>query len=289
MDLVLGQSPAVAAAASAADAAASAAAAAASAASVSRTGDTVILEGGQLEVALPIRSFFSTGLVTLADRGFLFVSINGNTLVLPALTAVPGGFFFVVKNANALNTVVTLQPAAGDTIEGGSSFAVARNANVIVVADPFFGWRTLGNIVLQNNSVTNAVLSDMAANTLKGNNTGATGDPIDLTVAQVKTLLNLQGTNNGDQTITLTGDVTGSGTGTFAATIANNAVSNAKAADMAANSIKGNNTGATGDPLDLSAAQVAAMLPLNTNGAGARTISTALPSGGADGDIWYQV
>lgn len=36
---------------------------------------------------------------------------------------------------------------------------------------------------------------------------------------------NLSGTNTGDQTITLTGDVTGSGTGSFAATLANTAVS----------------------------------------------------------------
>jgi len=40
------------------------------------------------------------------------------------------------------------------------------------------------------------------------------------TVAQVKTDLNLSGTNTGDQTITLTGDVTGSGTGSFATTLA---------------------------------------------------------------------
>lgn len=40
------------------------------------------------------------------------------------------------------------------------------------------------------------------------------------TVAQVKTDLGLTGTNSGDQTITLTGDVTGSGTGSFATTLA---------------------------------------------------------------------
>lgn len=44
------------------------------------------------------------------------------------------------------------------------------------------------------------------------------------TVAQVKTDLGLTGTNSGDQTITLTGDVTGSGTGSFAATLANTGV-----------------------------------------------------------------
>ncbi len=61
----------------------------------------------------------------------------------------------------------------------------------------------------------------------------------------------ITGTNTGDQTIGLSGDVTGSGTGTFAATIAANAVGNTKLADMAANTIKANATGATADPADL--------------------------------------
>ena len=51
---------------------------------------------------------------------------------------------------------------------------------------------------------------------------------INRTVAQVKTDLSLTGTNSGDQTITLTGDVTGTGTGSFAATIAADSVTYAK-------------------------------------------------------------
>lgn len=73
------------------------------------------------------------------------------------------------------------------------------------------------------------------------------------------------GTNTGDQTITLTGDVTGSGTGSFAATIANDAVSNVKLANMAANTIKGNNTGGSADPVDLTVAQTKTLLAISSS------------------------
>jgi hypothetical protein len=72
---------------------------------------------------------------------------------------------------------------------------------------------------------------------------------------------NLSGTNTGDQTITLTGDVTGSGTGSFASTIAAGVVTNAKLADMTGTVIKGRSSG-TGAPTDLSMASVNAMLPV---------------------------
>jgi hypothetical protein len=82
------------------------------------------------------------------------------------------------------------------------------------------------------------------------------------TVAQVKTDLGLTGTNSGDQTITLTGDVTGSGTGSFAATISSGVVTLAKMANLAANSIIGNNTGSAAAPIALTVSQVKALLAI---------------------------
>lgn len=67
------------------------------------------------------------------------------------------------------------------------------------------------------------------------------------------------------QTITLTGDVTGSGTGTFAATISAGSVTLAKQANLAANSIIGNNTGLSGVPLALTAAQVRALISVTAS------------------------
>lgn len=65
-----------------------------------------------------------------------------------------------------------------------------------------------------------------------------------------------------NQTITLSGDVTGSGTTSIATTIANDSVTNAKMANVATQTIKGRATAGTGDPEDLTAAQVKTLLAI---------------------------
>lgn len=76
-------------------------------------------------------------------------------------------------------------------------------------------------------AVTLAKMENRATQTFIGRNTAATGVPEELSVATAKTMLALTGTNSGDQTITLTGNVTGTGTGSFATTIAAGVVTRA--------------------------------------------------------------
>lgn len=62
---------------------------------------------------------------------------------------------------------------------------------------------------------------------------------------------NLSGTNTGDQTISLTGDVTGSGTSSFAATIGANKVTYAKMQSETASTLLGNPTGSGAVPSEI--------------------------------------
>lgn len=78
---------------------------------------------------------------------------------------------------------------------------------------------------------------------------------------------NPSGFITGNQTITLSGAVTGSGTTAIATTLANNIVTNAKLAPMSALTLKGNNTGGSTNPVDLTGAQAVAILPVFTSGA----------------------
>lgn len=70
----------------------------------------------------------------------------------------------------------------------------------------------------------------------------------------------LSGTNTGDQTITLSGDISGSGTSGITTAIGANKVSNAMLAQIATARFKGRTTAGTGDVEDLTATQATALL-----------------------------
>ena len=97
--------------------------------------------------------------------------------------------------------------------------------------------------------VTLAMQADMATASLVYRKTAGAGAPEVNTLATLKTDLGLTGTNSGDQTITLQGDVTGTGTGTFTTTIAAGAVDiamlSATGTPSASTYLRGDNTWAT--------------------------------------------
>lgn len=150
-------------------------------------------------------------------------------------------------------------------------------------------------------SVTLAKMANLAANSIIGNNTGVGATPIALTAAQVKTLLAISsadvsglgalatlssvslttqatGTLQAAQAPAFTGGDVTSSAGSLALSIAASSVTNSKLANMAAHTFKGNNTGSSAAPLDLTATQLTAELNAFVGDAGSGGTKGLVPA-----------
>lgn len=137
-----------------------------------------------------------------------------------------------------------------------------KNAPITLSGDVAGSGNSAIATTIQPNAVTNAKMATMPDKTVKGNVSGGTAVPVDLTKGQLQTLIDsLRAALIADSTkknvvMTFTNHVTGSGNTTVSLTIASNVVANSMLAQAPANTMKGNNTGGTANELDLTKTQV---------------------------------
>lgn len=225
-------------------------------------------------VGLTVPAFLSVSGSPVVGIGTLAVSLSGT-----ALPVANGG----TNSTTTLNNSRVMQSLAGAIVEAAAitgNKALASDTNGIPVASTTTDTE-LGYVA----GVTSAIQTQLNAKvpTTRNVNTtaplaggGALSADLTLSIPVATSSVNgyLSSTdwstfNNkqpaGSYITALTGDVTATGPGSSAATIANSAVTNAKMANMVAHTYKGNNTGSTAAPIDVTSTQLTADLNLFTN------------------------
>lgn len=191
------------------------------------------------------------------------------------------GFGTLASGAFASNTIpITAQAnLAGLSVMGRSastSGAVAAitgaAGGVLRVSGTTLGFGTIATAGITDAAVTYAKIANGTGLSIIGRSANTGGVNADIVAANDGEVLRRSGTSIGFGTLATAG-------------IANNAVSNAKLAQMATLTIKGNNTGGTADPSDLTATQVTAMLNamVGDSGSGGTKGLVPAPSSGDSG------
>lgn len=174
-------------------------------------------------------------------------------------TAEIGDFYVIVNAAPGGTTLGTSNPVVVHT--GDNVVASSNNASETDGAD----WVKLDNTDLVTSvagkigavTLVTGDIIGVATARLLGRDTAGSGPAEELTAADVRTLINVEDGAAAPPYVE--------------ADFANNAVTNAKLADMATDRIKGRTTAGSGDPEDLTKAQVLALLNVEDGATGDQT------------------
>lgn len=179
-----------------------------------------------------------------------FETLDGVTGTIQTTTLADGKVWI----GNAANTAVAVTPSGDFTI---TNLGVAAISAGVVVDNDINATAniTLSKLASLNNSIV--PVTDGSGKLTSSTTTATQLSYVDAT-SSIQTQLNGKQAS-GNYITDLTGDVTASGPGSVAGTIANSAVTNAKMANMADQTIKGNVSGGSAAPSDLTAAQVNTM------------------------------
>lgn len=151
-------------------------------------------------VSAPVLSLQVTGPIAPGTTFAAFRGPAGQTLTLPPASA-PGtstGVALWVENTSAAPVTVAAPPAS--TVDGGRTVVVPAGKVVAFTSDGVSKWLSGG--IIAAGSVTLAMMANLPASTIVGNNTGAPATPLALTVAQVQALVPYAGRLRSFQVLT---------------------------------------------------------------------------------------
>jgi len=147
--------------------------------STANAADLTAAQAMTLLGAAPLASPTFTGTVTIPAGA----SISGYApLASPTFTGIPAA-------PTPISTTNTTQIATTAFVQSVVSGLATGVTSVTAGTGLTGGGTGAVTVSVATNGITNALAAQMATNTLKGNNTGATANAADLTVAQVMTLL----------------------------------------------------------------------------------------------------